>query len=115
MKNKLLTISLIISIVGAFVLLLILEYSQLPLFKIKDITDEQLEGKLKIQAKITSIRTTPGLLILNARDSSGVITVIAFNEEKIDLQVNSNVEIEGTIQKYQDKLEIIADKIILLK
>ena len=113
-NHKLLKISLIISLIGTFSLLLILEYQEIPLYKIEQITKEQLETKVRIQGTILKIKETPGLYILDIRDTK-TITTIAFKEEQINFKRNSFVEIEGKVQEYQNELEIIADKIILIE
>ena len=112
---KLFRISLIISLLGTFTLLLILEYQELPFSKISEINKDQIETKIKTQGTITSIKETPGLYILTIKDSNSIITTIVFKEEQIALTKNSLVEIEGKIQEYQNELEIIADKITELK
>ena len=55
------------------------------------------------------------MYILNVRDNTGEITTIIFKEEKINLSKNDLIEVEGKVSKYKDKIEIIADLIILIK
>jgi len=114
MKDEtLLKISLIFSITGIFILLFILEYSQIDLIKIQNITQDNLETQVKIQGELVSVKETPGLYILKIDDQSKAITVIVFKEEPIEFKKGTYLEITGEVQKYKDELEIIADKIIL--
>jgi len=114
MKDEtILKISLIISITGIFLLLFILEFSEVKPFQIKDISEEQLELQVKIQGEIISIKETPGLYILKIDDLTETLTVIIFKEEPINIKKGMYVEITGKVQEYKDELEIIADKIIL--
>ncbi len=115
LDNKtLLIITIICSLIGIFIILLIVENTELSISKIKDITEKHLETKVKISGKITSIKETPGLLILQVKDPTGKIDVIIFKDKKINITKNIQVEIEGKIQKYKSKLQITANKITLL-
>ena len=115
MQNSiLLKISFIVSIIGIFLLLLILEYQEIPFYQIKDITKDQLERSVKIQGTIINIKETPGLYILTLRDTKS-IPVMIFKEEEIAFKRNSKVEIEGKVTEYKSELEIIADKITEIK
>ncbi len=111
--STLLKISLIISITGIFLLLFILEFSEVKPFQIKDISKEQLELQVKIQGEIVSIKETPGLYILKVDDLTETLTIIVFKEEPLNIKKGMYVEITGKVQEYKDELEIIADKIIL--
>ena len=113
-NTKLFKISLAISLLGIFLLLTILEYQTIPLYKIGDINKDLLERSVRIQGSITSIKETQGLYILKVKDTS-TITIIVFKEDPIDLKKNSLLEIEGKVAEYKETLEIIADKIIELK
>ena len=112
-QTSLIKLSLTISLLGIFSLLTILEYSTIQLYQIKDINKDLLETKVKIQGTITNIKETPGLYILNIKDTS-IITVIIFKEDPINIKKNSKVEIEGKVTEYNKELEIIADKITTL-
>jgi len=109
----LLKISLILSITGIFLLLFLLEYQEIKSYQIQNITKSQLDTQIKIQGTITSIKETPGLYILNVKDNSSIIPIIIFKESPLNLKKDMQVEITGKVQEYQDKLEIIADEIIL--
>lgn len=111
--STLLKISLILSITGIFVLLFLLEFQEIKSTEIQNITKSKLETQVKIQGIITSIKETPGLYILNVKDNSSIIPIIIFKETSLTLEKNMQVEITGKVQEYQNKLEIIADEIIL--
>jgi RecJ-like exonuclease len=113
-NSTLLKLSFIVSIVGIFILLIILEYQEIPFYQIKDITKDHLEKSVKIQGTIITIKETPGLYLLKVKDTK-IIPVMIFKEEEIDIKKNSKVEIEGKVTEYKNELEIIADKITELK
>lgn len=110
-EKTLLKIALASSIVGIFLLLLILELSEVQSYQIANITNSQIDKTVKVTGKITKIKETPGLLILDIKDNTGVITAIAFKNKAVELEKNSIIEMTGKVQKYKDKLEIIANQI----
>jgi len=112
-KEHLTKISLMISIVGTLVLITLAEYTHPPILKINEITDEHLESKITLQAKILTIRNNDGLSFLILSDSTGTIKALTFDE--LDIEKNSKIEIEGVVEKYQGEFEILIDKINLLE
>jgi RecJ-like exonuclease len=108
---QLLKISLTISILGIFALLLISEYSEIPLQNIKDLNKDQLETKVRVQGDLISIKETPGLYLLKLKQSNALIPVVIFKEEILDLKKNSQIEVTGTLTEYNNELEILADTI----
>lgn len=111
--STLLSIALSCSLIGIFLLLIISEKVNLDSSNISGITEKLNNKYVKIKGTITNSRETPGLLILDVKDNTGSIKVIAFKESQINLTKNQIIEVEGKITKYQDSLEIIADKITL--
>ncbi len=114
-EKNLLKIALISSLFGVLLILFISEKTDLSMSNIANITNSSIDQKVKIKGYITSLAETPGLYILNVRDNTGEITTIIFKEEKINLSKNDLIEVEGKVSKYKDKIEIIADLIILIK
>lgn len=112
MKNtNLLKISLIISIIG-ILLLLVLANTQTPkLIKIKDINKQLLDKKIQVQGKIQSIKTfkEENFQIITIQDSTGKINVILDNP--INITKNQTLTIIGKVAEYKDTLQIQADKI----
>ena len=113
-EKLLLKISFITAIIGILILLFILQKIELSKVNLNNITKNDIDKKIKIKGELISITETPGLYILNVKDFSGEIAVIAFKEEKLDLKKGDILEIEGQITGYQDKIEIIAKKITIL-
>ncbi len=112
-KNHLTSLSLVISIIGTLILLILSEYTHPPFLQINEITEEHLESKITLQAKILTIRNSNGLSFLTLSDSTGTIKALTFDE--LDLEKNSIIEIEGVVEKYQGEFEILIDKINLLE
>ncbi len=104
-------ISLIISSIGTFLILLLSEYSEVELTKIQDLNKKQLEARVRVEGNILSIRETPGLYILKIKDSSASIQIIIFKEEPLELKRGTTVEVIGKLTEYKNEFEIIAEKI----
>ena len=113
-EKTLLKISFITALIGLLVLLFILDKIELSNFSISNLSENEIDKKVKIKAELLSIKETPGLYILEVKDFSGEITIIVFKDEKLDLQKGDILEIEGQVTSYKDKIEIIAKKITVL-
>ncbi len=113
-EKTLLKISLITSLVGILILLIILDKIDISDSDIASINKTLIDKQVKIKGEITRTTETPGLYILNVKDNTGNIDIIIFKEDKIELKKGDIVEIEGQITEYQDKLELIAKKVIIL-
>ena len=113
-EKTLLKISLITSLVGILILLIILDKIDVSGSNINAINKTFLDKQVKIKGEITRIAETPGLYIMNVKDNTGNIDVIIFKEDILDLEKGNVVEIEGQVAEYQSKMEIIAKKIVIL-
>ena len=107
MKEKLLLkISLVISLIGILFLLIILNNIDVPDPDINSINKDLIDKQIKVKGEITKITETPGLYIIN-------IMVVVFKEEQLNLEKGRIIQVEGQVTGYQDKIEIIAKRIIL--
>lgn len=110
-ESTLLKVSLIVSLIGIFLILLISEKISLPTSNINLINETHIDKNVKVKGIVESIAETPGLIILTLKDTTGSITVIIFKDEELKLEKNSLIEVEGTVVKYKNKLEINAKKV----
>lgn len=113
-EKDLLKIALVCSLIGILIILFIVYKYEVPNYNIKDIDKSMLNEKVSIKGQINRITETPGLYILNIKDSTGEITVVVFKEEDLDLLENNLVEVEGEIAEYKNEVEIIAKQIKVL-
>ena len=112
MQDKsLFKVSLIISVIGTFLILLISEYSEDKLSNIKDLGKDQLETRVKVEGTVISTRETPGLYILNIRDSTATIPIVIFREEVLNIERGAQIEVTGKLTEYKKELEIIVEEI----
>src|SRR3989344_3679984 len=82
---------------------------------IGNISEKNLNEKVKVKGYVTFFKETPGLYIMDIKDNTGNITVLAFKDDKINLTKNSIIEVEGSLTKYNNELEINADIIRILE
>ena len=113
-EKTLLKISFITALIGLLVLLFILDKIELSNFSISNLSENEIDKKVKIKAELLSIKETPGLYILEVKDFSCKISVIVFKDEPLNLNKGDVLEIEGQVTSYKDKIEIIAKKITVL-
>ncbi len=111
-ESTLFKLALAVSLIGILALLVIVEKTEIPLIKINSIENNNEEGIIKIKGTIESIKETPGLYILKVKDETQSIDVIVFKEDKLNFTRGNLIEIEGTIQEYQGKNEVIAKRVV---
>ncbi|MBI2106805.1 OB-fold nucleic acid binding domain-containing protein [Candidatus Woesearchaeota archaeon] len=113
-ESSLFKIALTVSLTGILILLLIVEYTDIKKVNISDIENMKEEEKIRVIGKINNVKETPGLYILDLQDDSGKISVIVFKEEKLNISKGYKADIEGTVKEYQNKKELIANKIAIV-
>jgi len=105
----LLKISLIISLLGSLILLLIMNFQEPKLMKISDINSDLINKQIKVSGKIISYRNyTNDFTILTLEDDSGKIDAIC---NCPNLQKNINVTIIGRVDEYNKEIQININKI----
>ena len=109
--SSLLKLSLICSLIGIFILIIISERINISESNIANITKNDVDKSVKIKGYITMLAETPGLYILKIKDSTAEITTIVFKEEQINITKGSLVEIEGKVKEYNEIIEINAELI----
>ncbi|MEK6860938.1 MAG: OB-fold nucleic acid binding domain-containing protein [Nanoarchaeota archaeon] len=115
-EKTLLKISLVVSIIGIFILYLISSKMSLNTINISEINEDLIDKEVKVRGMIKQYQDGPSVKILKVEDDSGFIKVVVFkNKDKnTDLKTKTNIEITGKIKKYKSELEIIAKTIRIL-
>jgi DNA/RNA endonuclease YhcR with UshA esterase domain len=111
-ENTLLNISLMSSIVGILLILFITENIEPPEYKIKDITNNDIDKLVKITGELSILKETEGLYLLKLFDGESSIVIVAFKNEEIILNDNERVTIKGKIVEYNNEFELQAEEII---
>jgi len=110
-EKRLLRISLIISLIGIFFLLLLAKNLEPKQIGIKEINDNLLNQKVKIQGTILKIQDKTTFKILSVADATGKIDILCECKNN-QFQVNNTILVLGTLQDYKKNFQISADKII---
>lgn len=110
--STLLKFALICSFLGLVALFSIMYFSVIPEKSLNNITEDDLGSKIKISGDIERIRISSDnqttFITLSQKCS---IDVISF--DAINLSKGQKITVEGAVQEYQNKKEIIAEKIIM--
>jgi DNA/RNA endonuclease YhcR with UshA esterase domain len=106
-------ISIVVAIVGILVLFFLVEYQEQNKFKISGLKSGQMGS---IKGMINSVYISKeGHAFLKVADTSGEISVVAFNSSNIDeaynVGVGDQISVLGRVEEYKGKLEIIAKEI----
>lgn len=112
-NNQLFNISLVLSVLGVFCLLLLAENLELKETAIKDINYKLMDQRVKTSGYIDRIFETKGLYLLDLKDNSSKITVLIFKKENLTLIKNSYISVEGSVTEYKNQTEIIAKRVLL--
>ena len=105
-------ISLITVLLGLIILFFYTEKVELqPKLNLYDIP---LDEEVKVRGKITSLRTSDKAIFLEiAGERVENVEAILFNDEEVYLEEGDYIEIEGKVEEYKGKREIIANEITL--
>ena len=116
MKEKtLLKLSLIFSVLGIIILLLISSNLKIDTKSIEKIEQEEIGNTIKVIGKIERITDMEKVMFITlAQQKTETVSVILFKDANITIPEGSYVEITGTLDDYEGKKEIIADKIRMI-
>tara|TARA_Y100000310_G_scaffold56999_3_gene52249 strand:+ start:20580 stop:20924 length:345 start_codon:yes stop_codon:yes gene_type:complete len=111
MKINILQLSLIVSLFGIFILLILLTLSP-KLITINKINPNLLNKQIKVNARVLNIKNyeKSNFQIIRIKDNSGEIDITL--DKIINILKNQNIQVIGKITEYNNTLQITADKII---
>lgn len=106
-------IAFIVTIFGLLSIILITQNYKLEKIPISEIDDKDLDLEVYVEGYITKVVNTEGVTILNVKDDSGAIMVVAFgNDDSKKFSNGQKVSVRGKVQVYKGTLEIIANQVI---
>ena len=107
MEEKVLfKLALVSSLAGILVILFLAETIAPSYLTIGNITEEYLEQTIQTAGLITSSKETPGLYIINLKDSTGEITAIIFKDENITISRYLPVKVTAEVIEYENEIEL---------
>lgn len=113
-EKTLLKIALACSIVGIFIIFIFADKLEPSLVNISGISQSFIDKNVKIRGTVSSFRITSSVLMLDMRDETGTIKVVAFDKEDFEADKGQAVEVIGKVKEYQGVLEIEAKSILFL-
>ena len=111
--------ALIMFLAGLFILLLIANISEPPLFQIREINKTLLDKSVRVSGQIANIKSfeESNFQIISLKDNSGKIDITL--DKITNLQKNQSILVFGKVTEYLQKnsstIQIQADKINLIK
>lgn len=111
MEEKiLLRISLFSSLLGLFVLFIILNFFTIEEKEISEISAEKEWNSVKIRGFVESVKNKEGIAVIEIAELKTTSAII-FTPENISLEKNEEVEIVGKVRKYKGKNEVVVERI----
>lgn len=117
MKEKtLLKLALIVSLLGLLILFLISDNIKIKEKNIEKITIENKDEFVKLRGIVSKVIDTEKVTIMEITQPQQ-ITVVLFKDENktMSIQQGNQVEIFGKVDEYEGKLEIIADRLRVVR
>lgn len=109
-RKQLYKISVFLSVIGLTLMYASSQYLELENADIGDIDKTYSGETLKIQGEAVNVTKSGENLFMGVKDSTGSITVVSFGSET-SVSEGEAVNVSGTVELYEGKLEIIADEI----
>lgn len=113
-EKILLRIALGISILGLIILFLLLNIIEPDEVSFTELGQKQINEHVQIKGIITNIRDYNKTIFLDIVELQP-ITVVVFYDGKMKLENNSKVSIDGQIQLYNGKRELVANEVKKIK
>jgi len=110
MNDKtLLKLAIMCSVIGILGLFVLSETTGTETVKIAEIDSSFVDKTIQVNGLVTEVKLSQDLTILEVEDETGKIKALAF--EHLQVSKGSKVNIEGTIQEYENEIEIIIEKL----
>ncbi len=115
MEDKnLIKLLLLCSIIGIFLLFLLIETQDLKPIQLNKVQDYK-DQVVKVQGEIEKITIKEKVAFIDIKDQTGNLVLVKFNpknKEFEQLEQGNNITATGKVQFYQDKWEIILQELI---
>ena len=116
MKEKtLLKIALICSLLGLLILYLISGSIEIKEKNIEKITLENKDEFVKLRGIVSNVVDTEKVVIMEITQPQEITVVLFKDKEPVNIQQGNEVEVIGKVDEYEGKLEIIADRLRIIR
>ena len=114
-EKILLKIALVCSIFGLFILFIFSDNISISEKDISKIEDEKIGSDVKVIGRVSKVTNTDKVVFLEIyQEKIEEVTVVLFKDQNITLTPGMRVEITGSIEDYDGKVEIIGNKVVLI-
>ncbi|MCH8003092.1 MAG: hypothetical protein IH934_00535 [Nanoarchaeota archaeon] len=115
-EKTLLKIALILSLLGLLILYLISDNIEIKEKNIEKITLDNKDEFVKLRGIVNKVIDTERVTIMEIMQPQEITVVLFKNENKtMSIQKGNEVEIFGKVDEYEGKLEIIADRLRVVR
>jgi|TARA_Y100000310_G_C20626852_1_gene786409 DNA/RNA endonuclease YhcR with UshA esterase domain len=115
-EQTLLKTALITSLLGLLVLYLISDNIEIKEKNIEKITFENKDEFVKLRGIVSKVIDTERVTIMEITQPQQITVVLFKNENKtMPIQQGNEIEIFGKVDEYEGKLEIIADRLRVVR
>ena len=108
--DTLLNISIITAIIGIILLLALSFYDNIPEKGFNELTDNDIGSKVKVNGIIKGVYMHNNSQTLKVRQEC-LMDVFVFDTR--NYSIGGNITVQGTVQEYNGKMEIMAEKIVI--
>ncbi|MGV8172571.1 MAG: hypothetical protein ACP5OA_07820 [Candidatus Woesearchaeota archaeon] len=108
--KTLLNIALIVTFTGLVALLMLSYYDLIPEKNFNEVTSKDVDSIVKVSGTITAVYPHNNSMTLRLEQKC-VMDIFFFGNNP-DLNAGKKVTVEGTVQEYNGKMEIMANKIV---
>ncbi|MBU3940343.1 MAG: hypothetical protein KKH88_00225 [Nanoarchaeota archaeon] len=105
-EKTLFKIAILSALAGILIILFLAENIGPTQLTIGNITKDYLDQTIQTAGLITSSKETPGLYIINLRDSTGELPAIIFKDENITITRYLPVKVIAKVIEYENELEL---------
>jgi hypothetical protein len=112
------TLSLLLSVLGIFIIIILAQTLEPKLIKISDINKKMLDEYIKVQGRALDIQkiNSPDypnpIILISLKNQSDKITVVW--RQDIILTQNQTIQVIGKVSEYQNETQIEAQKIKIM-
>ena len=111
--NIILKISFVTCLLGIAIIVIISDKLELKESRINEINENMAEKNIKIKGYANPSRSNKIIQIIEVKDNTGQIEVIAYKGH-IKVKKGDIIEVEGSVSKYENKLQVNADTVKVL-
>ncbi|HLG25097.1 MAG TPA: OB-fold nucleic acid binding domain-containing protein [Candidatus Nanoarchaeia archaeon] len=112
-ENTLLKIALISSLAGLIILYFVSISLEVPTYS-PVVTNKIIGQDVKLKGIVSSVSKSDNVVFIEVAQQNP-IAAVAFSAENLKISENDEIEILGNIQEYNGNLEVIADRIRVIK